>query len=202
MTVITGYLSSVEHRQGGWVRASVLEPGKQYPTKMDTKREDLVSQVIALAGQQVTVEFNEYESDKINPHNQRPYINRYIEHIVPGAPVPVEPTQLGAGGYTPPPAQPQQPVSRPPQRQGDETMIRRVTWLSAASTASQMLSGLVTSNDPETLRRMGGALFSLADSIYAKARQVERGSLEGNTNEPDPGPADMPPPPTDDDIPF
>jgi hypothetical protein len=194
------------------VRAHIAVPGKQYPVKADTRRDDLVTQVVALAGQMVTVEYTEQESSNINPNTNRPYINRYVEHITPGV---AEPQPLGS--YVPPPAssaptggavRPQGGFSGP---RNDETMIRRVTWLSAASTASQMLSGLVTSNDQETLRRMGGALFALADSIYARARQVERGSLDGQ-QAPLPGVGadqpptaddhDRPPPPTDDDIPF
>lgn len=90
---IHGALQSVEQRQGGWYRFSILEPGKQYPVKADTKEEAIVRQAMALMGQNVSCAIRETQSTAINPHNGQPYTNRWLNVIAPyGTPLGVTPT--------------------------------------------------------------------------------------------------------------
>ena len=118
---IQGVLASVEMRQGGWHRFSIMEQGNQYPTKVDTKKADTVQQAMSLMGQPVAAAVREQESGNINPNNNKPYINRYLNGIAPfgyapgvmpvqGAP---QPAQYQAT-YPAQPHVPQQPQSAPP----------------------------------------------------------------------------------------
>jgi hypothetical protein len=132
---IQGTLASVEMRQGGWHRFSILEHGQQYPVRCDTKKQDTVQQAMSLMGQPVAAAIREQESNNINPNNNKPYINRYLNGIapfgyapgvnpVPGAPTPQQyqpPQNLQPQQYQPPqdlqstyptqpPSAPQQPV--------------------------------------------------------------------------------------------
>jgi hypothetical protein len=112
---IHGQLVAVEVRNAGWHRFSILEDGNQYPTKVDTKKPELVNQAMALMQQQVSANMREQQSTNINPHNGQPYTNRYLNAISPRGFAPgVQPYQQ------PQPQQPQavyQPSQTAPQPQ-------------------------------------------------------------------------------------
>lgn len=118
---VQGILVQVEQRQNGWHRFHILQPGNQYATKADTKKPETVQQAMALMGQPVAAAIREQESNSINPHNQRPYINRYLNEIAPQGFAPGVQPNAGAAGpqgqvYTPPqtpPYQPRQPTPQP-----------------------------------------------------------------------------------------
>ena len=120
---IMGMLVSVEMRQGGWHRFSILEQGNTYPTKVDTKQQEIVQQAMGLMSQPVAAAVREQEATPrpdgthINPHNGRPYTNRYLNGIAPFGYAPgVQPVQ-GApqpGAYAGQPQQQWQPT--PPQQ--------------------------------------------------------------------------------------
>src|SRR5262245_45697246 len=79
---VSGLLQAVNHRQGGWVSVEIMEPGRQYPRKLDTKREEIIAAATSMMGQPVTAKYNEVDSGTPNPH--RPgttFINRYLEQI-------------------------------------------------------------------------------------------------------------------------
>lgn len=102
---ITGVLRGVEQRNSGWQRFLIEEPGKQYPTKVDTKKQEIIQQAMSLMGQQVSVSIREQDSGNPNPH--RPgsnYLNRYLNAIAPA-------------GYAPGVMPYQQPQQAPPQQQ-------------------------------------------------------------------------------------
>jgi hypothetical protein len=80
---IQGLLHSYEPRQSGWYRFLIYEQGKQYPTKVDTKKPELIQEAGALLGQNVSANIREQPSDSINPHNGKPYTNRYLNAIAP-----------------------------------------------------------------------------------------------------------------------
>jgi hypothetical protein len=82
--VISGQITAIEPRQNDWVAVHVSVPGKQYPTKLSTKRPDLVGIAQQLYGQFVDALYNEEQSTTINPHNNQPYTNRYLEQLAPG----------------------------------------------------------------------------------------------------------------------
>lgn len=95
-SVLTGTLSGVEPRTGGWMRFSVLEPGKQYPVKVDTKKPEIISQAMALIGQQVSVQINCSDSGNPNPNSPgNNFINRYLNQIGPAGSIagPAAPAQ-------------------------------------------------------------------------------------------------------------
>jgi hypothetical protein len=100
--VIQGVLAGVEPRNNGWRRFAIQEPGRQYPIKVDTKKPEVIDQAMALMGQMVSAAIREQQSDSINPHNNQPYINRYLNEIA-------------AAGHAqnPPPQQVQQPQPVP-----------------------------------------------------------------------------------------
>lgn len=101
-----GILAQVEPRQGGWMRFHVMEPGNQYPTKIDTSLPQLIEQMMSLMGQPVAVEYTESASDAINQRSGKPFINRRLEAVAPGsAPAPQQYQQQ---------VQPQQPWQQLP----------------------------------------------------------------------------------------
>ena len=86
--VVRGQIVQVEPRQQGWVAVHISIPGKQYPVKVSTKRPDLVNAAGQMMGQFVDALYNEEQSTTINPHNQQPYTNRYLEQLAPGGSIP------------------------------------------------------------------------------------------------------------------
>jgi len=114
---IIGTVSGLEQRSGGWVAVAILAPGKEYPVKLSTKKQELISQAQQMMGQVVTAGFNEQASTNINPHNGQPYTNRYLEALAFGAVDLVGmPTQIQPQQFVPQP-QPQAQNFPPPQQQ-------------------------------------------------------------------------------------
>ena len=115
---IIGTVSGLEQRNGGWVAVAILAPGKEYPVKLSTKKQELIQQAQQMMGQVVTAGYNEAEGNSINPHTGTPYINRYLEAIafgqvdLVGAPTQIQPQQ-----QMPQQPQPQQYQPQPVQQQ-------------------------------------------------------------------------------------
>jgi hypothetical protein len=106
--VVVGLLTGMEPRSSGWFRFTVQEEGKQYPTRLDTKKPEIIEQCKALMGQRVKAMFTERESDNINENTGKPYINRYLNNVaaaqaddVSSAPNPTQAPQQNAGGSSP-----------------------------------------------------------------------------------------------------
>ena len=78
---IVGQLTAYENRSNGWVRFSIQEQGRQYPVKVDTKKQEIIQIAMALGGQIVVAAVREQQSEAINPHNGQPYTNRYLNEI-------------------------------------------------------------------------------------------------------------------------
>lgn len=109
---VIGTIAGLEQRSGGWVAVAIMEPGKEYPKKLSTKKQELISQAQQMMGQVVTAGYNETESTNINPHNGQPYVNRFLEALAFGAVDLVgTPTQIQPQQYMP-----QQPVQNQPQQ--------------------------------------------------------------------------------------
>ena len=114
---IIGTVSGLEQRNGGWVAVAILAPGKEYPVKLSTKKQELIQQAQQMMGQVVTAGYNEAEGNSINPHTGTPYINRYLEAIAYGQVDLVgAPTQIQPQNVMPQQPQPVQP--QPQQFQG------------------------------------------------------------------------------------
>lgn len=81
---VIGTLAGIMEKSGEWRQIHVAVPGKQYPVKMDTKREELI--VLARAAGENVMEWTYTESDSGNPNPHRPgenFINRYFEGVAP-----------------------------------------------------------------------------------------------------------------------
>lgn len=89
--VYVGTVQALTEKKGGWYTVEIGVPGKQYPVKADTKLEPLLKQVreIRDAGLVATFTISETESENINPHSGKPYIERRLEKIEVGASGPV-----------------------------------------------------------------------------------------------------------------
>jgi len=99
--VAQGQVVAIEPRANGWAAVHIAQPGKQYPLKLSTKRAELIQLAQQLGWQVVDALYNEEQSTNINPHNNQPYVNRYLENLAP------------AGTMPQPQAQPQQPMAVP-----------------------------------------------------------------------------------------
>jgi len=90
---LTGQLTGIEARNGGWFAISFQEQGSTYPKKLSTKKAELVQQCQQMMGQWVDALYNESESTNINPNNGQPYMNRYLEAIAMAGSLPQQQPQ-------------------------------------------------------------------------------------------------------------
>lgn len=82
---VVGTCSAVEQKPGSeWMRFMVEVAGNNYPLRLDTRDEDVITKAKAVGAQVATWTINEKESDKINPRNNKHYINRYLEDVALG----------------------------------------------------------------------------------------------------------------------
>lgn len=79
---IKGVCEEISER-GEWTTFSV-DVGSQYPVKLSTKLQPLIELGRAARGQEAVWTFKEQESDKINEHSGKPYINRYLDKVEVG----------------------------------------------------------------------------------------------------------------------
>jgi hypothetical protein len=155
---VTGHITGIEARNGGWFAVAITEQGAAYPKKLSTKKPDLVQAAQQMMGQYVDALYNESESTNINPNNGQPYMNRYLEALamagqgLPQAPqqsfqqqpqqqyapqVPVQPAPYGQ------PAQPQ-PI---PQQYQPQPVQQNVNPIQQAQ--AQYANGVVTPQQKE-----------------------------------------------------
>lgn len=82
-----GTVSALVEKKNGWYSVEIAVAGKQYPVKADTKLEPLLKQVreIRDAGLVATFTVSESDSENINPNTGRPYTERRLEKVEPGA---------------------------------------------------------------------------------------------------------------------
>jgi len=85
MSEVVGTCQGITEKPSGWTEFEIAVPGKQYPVRLATKAQPLVELARALAGGVGTWTYNEVESEKINEHTGKPYLNRYLEGVEPGA---------------------------------------------------------------------------------------------------------------------
>ena len=100
---VVGTCTAVEQKPGSeWMRFMVEVQGDKYPQRLDTRDEDVIAAAKGVGAQIATWTFNEVESDKINPRNNKPYINRYLEGVelggVPGTGAQSGQSSGGGGG--------------------------------------------------------------------------------------------------------
>lgn len=83
MTEVVGICSGITEKPSGWIDLEIAVPDKQYPVRLSTKEEGLITAVRALAGSAGRFSYTERESDKINEKSGKPFVNRYLEHVEP-----------------------------------------------------------------------------------------------------------------------
>jgi hypothetical protein len=81
---VTGTLAGIMEKTGDWRQIHVAVHGKQYPVKMDTKKQELIE--LARAAGDNVMEWTYTEQDSGNPNPHKPgtnYVNRYFEGVAP-----------------------------------------------------------------------------------------------------------------------
>jgi hypothetical protein len=188
--VVNGTLTGFEVKNG-WHKFSITVPGWEYPVKADTKKPDVINAALALVGQEVSVKINRSESDNVNPNNNQPYINSYLNEI--GA--------LSAGAIAnPTPGQPaQQGQAQQPQgslhhtfREEDPVRALRIARMNGAQHAVGMLAAGIL---PESQQNMSG-LVEVAEAWVAYTLQgPQRFGVSAFNAPPTEQPAQEEPPP-------
>ena len=123
---IVGTCASIIEKTSGWYEFEIMAPGKQYPVRLATKKQELVELARAAHSDTMTWTYNETESDKINEHTGRPFVNRYLEGVEAGAAVP-------AGVSSPEP-------HHEPMHFADKD--RAITRMACLKAAAQVYAGL------------------------------------------------------------
>lgn len=121
--LVTGPCAEISER-GDWTTFHV-DVGGQYPVKVATKKSEIIElgRAASKSGEAFDWTYNEVESDKINEHTGKPFINRYLESVARGGSAP-KPT----GSVATPAAAPR--VYAPDLK---DRMIVRQTALKAAA---------------------------------------------------------------------
>jgi len=88
---IVGTCQGITEKPSGWFEVEIMVPGKQYPLRLATKKQELVELARAAHTDAMTWSYNEVESDKINEHTGKPYVNRYLEGVEFAAAAPAAP---------------------------------------------------------------------------------------------------------------
>jgi hypothetical protein len=84
-----GTVGGIVEKPSGWYEVQVEMPGKQYPLKLSTKKSEIIDAVRGVGADIATFTYNEVESDRINEHTGKPYVNRYLEGVTAGGSVAV-----------------------------------------------------------------------------------------------------------------
>lgn len=87
MPEYVGTVQALVEKKQGWHTVEINVPGKQYPVKADTKLEPLLKLVREIRDGDLVATFtvSESESENINPNSGKPYIERRLEKVEPGA---------------------------------------------------------------------------------------------------------------------
>ena len=105
--VATGTCAEISER-GAWTTFHV-DTGGRYPVKLATKKQEIIElgRAASKDGGAFDWTYNESESDTINEHTGKPFINRYLEGVAPAGarPTPEAAVALahveGRKGYAP-----------------------------------------------------------------------------------------------------
>jgi hypothetical protein len=192
------------NQDSGWYRISL---DSDRIKTLDTKKADLAEQAAEFkrSGAVARITFTERDSQRVNPHTNRPFINRYYEGAVPVTPA----TAVGSGIDVVTKEQQAAP------RGEDKTIAWRICLAAGGKLAVATLPMMkVTERDFETQKRIAEEwaeffFFSPVPSEPSRNGgnpslfQAPAGSLPAFTG---PGsyvdPGSDAPPPSDDDIPF
>jgi hypothetical protein len=145
---IVGRCTEISEKSG-WTTFSI-DAGGQWPVKLSTKLEKLVAAGRGVGQQDAAWTYTEKESDKVNEHTGRPFVNRYLDGVeLPG--------EGGAApAETPTDAAPKQHTT--PLQGGEKD--RAITRMACLRSAAQTLQG--THGDLEDLA-VGVRVLELAE---------------------------------------
>jgi hypothetical protein len=103
--IVQGTLAGIMEKTGGWHEIHVSVPGKQYPVKVSTKKQELVELARAAGENVMEWTYTEQDSGTPNPHQPgKNFINRYFEGVAPVGANPAGSVATPASapkGYTP-----------------------------------------------------------------------------------------------------
>lgn len=81
---VIGTLAGIMEKTGDWRELHVAIPGKQYPVKMSTKKEELIVLARAAGDNVMEWTYTEKDSGKPNPHQPGTnFLDRYFEGVAP-----------------------------------------------------------------------------------------------------------------------
>ena len=123
MAEATGLLKSFSVNNG-WTGIEV----EGAPKGISTKKPDVAAAVKELVGTTVTISYTEKDSDKINENTGKPYVNRWLNSVVPAANG--QQAQDPAPAVTP--AAPDHAAAASPSTAGPDLTTRERAWLAAA----------------------------------------------------------------------
>lgn len=134
---VTGVCNEISERSG-W-QTFHIDSGGQWPTKLATKKESVIAAARGVGQQTATWTYTEVESDKINEHTNKPFVNRYLESVEVGgvadAPTPHPAAQTAASAPTHAPLPP-----------GDKD--RAITRMAVLKAAAEIVASKGTTTDP------------------------------------------------------
>ncbi len=123
---VTGVCKEISERSG-W-QTFHIDSGGQWPTKLATKKESVIADARGAGSELAVWTYTEVESDRINEHTGKPYVNKYLESVEVGgtaAPSETPRPQAQAASST---------TTHTPYAQGDkDRAITRMAVLKAAA---------------------------------------------------------------------
>ncbi|HSE44542.1 MAG TPA: hypothetical protein VLA89_04350 [Gemmatimonadales bacterium] len=188
---VVGKNDGIKEKQQGWYEVEVSVPGKKYPVRLSTKSTKILDEVRAVGSDVATFYYKESESSKENPNTGKPYINRYLESVTPGA-------VAGAGGGN---AGGSERMTKEEWNAKDRRDFRSRAW---AQTISAFAHTVTPDDDPVLVfAKLKPFQRKLYEDIVGDLDPKPEGQQpQTQQTLDDPGRSDEPPPPTDDDIPF
>ena len=149
--VLHGTWSAFEDR-GDWRQFEIKVEGKQYPYKLSTKKPEVIEAMMAARDQEATFYGAEQESDKINEHTGKNFINRYLNDVKLGtegqAQLPGTGTKPTAGGIRPGGTESDSGMT---PEQWDQKERRRFMSFAWAHTLTALNPTFRSDEDPDTL---------------------------------------------------
>lgn len=136
---ITGACTEISEKNG-WT-AFAVDVGRQYPVKLSTKKTEVIDAGRAAGTQVATWTYTEVESDRVNEHTGKPYVNRYLESVDVGGTMTEAAAQPAATGAAQPAAPTHAPL--PP---GDKD--RAITRMAVLKAAAEVVAAKGTTDDP------------------------------------------------------
>lgn len=132
---ITGSCSEISEKNG-WT-AFAVDVGRQYPVKLSTKKDEVIAAGRAAGTALATWTYTEVESDRVNEHTGKPYVNRYLESVETGGAAPV-PHPTGQAASSQPTHAPLPP--------GDKD--RAITRMAVLKAAAEIVASTGKTDDP------------------------------------------------------